>query len=469
MRIGLHRAGHTIGLRHLAFVWLTKAALFGATSPTPDFALLRPDEDYSPLAHTTLSGWARMKFVPLTPDQAAWVSFGGEARVRFECFRNENWSGALNDNDGYLLTRTYAHADLHAGAVRLFGQLQSSFSKGRLGGPGPIDVDRLDLQQAFVGWNPKPARSNERLEMRLGRQEVQFGSGRIIAARAGANTRKAFDGGLARVKTGRQRTDLFWLTSVATSREEFDNRRESGRYLAGIYTTFGKLPGGANLDAYVLGSREPDRAYVGAVGRERRWSLGLRPWGEFGAWDYNFEFVGQFGTFADESIRAWTAASDVGLTFASAAGSPRLGLKANIASGDRDRTDGTRGTFNALYPKAAYFGEISQVGPANFINMHPSLTLRPSDRVTVTLDAVFFWREQLEDGVYGPNLRLEREPATSRARHVGNQYDLIVSWQVSRFVTLDMSTAIFTAGRFLKDTGPAETVRYFYSALTYQF
>lgn len=458
-----------ITFRHLPFVWLTTAVLFGATPPGPDFALLRPDEDYSSFAHTTLTGWARLKFVPLTPDQAAWVSFGGEARLRFESYRNENWTDALNDHDGYVLTRTYAHADLHARPVRLFGQLQSSFSNGRRGGPGPIDVDRLDLQQAFVGWSPAPAGPSERLEVRLGRQEVQVGSGRIVAARAGANTRKTFDGGLARIRTRRQRTDLFWFNSVATSREEFDNRRESGRYLTGTYTTIGQLPAGANLDVYLLGSREPNRSYVDVIGRERRWSIGLRPWGKFGAWDYNFEFVGQFGTFADESIRAWTAASDTGFTFASAAGSPRLGLKANIASGDRDRTDDRRGTFNALYPKAAYFGEISQVGPANFINVHPSVTLRPSDRVTVTLDAVFFWREQVEDGVYGPNLRLEREPGTSRARHVGNQYDLIFSWQASPFVTVDLSTAIFTAGRFLRDTGPAETVRYFYTALTYQF
>jgi hypothetical protein len=456
-------------LRHLQFAWLTTAALIGVPAFKPDFALLRPDEDYSPLAHTRRTGWSRIKFVPLTSDQTSWLSFGGEARVRYEYYRNENWSDVLNDNDGYLLTRTYAHADVQAGRFRFFGQLQSSFSEGRRGGPGPIDVDRVDVQQAFAAWTSAPRSGAQHTEVRLGRQEVQFGSGRLVAARAGANTRQAFDGGLVRTQATDRRLDLFWLASVRTNRLEFDNKRESGRYLAGAYATFGKLHGGANVDVYVLASREPNRAYVGVISRERRWSVALRPWGRLGPWDYNFEFVGQFGSFADESIRAWTAASDTGFTWTSAPATPRLGLKANIASGDRQLGDGKRGTFNALYPKAAYFGEISQVGPANFINVHPSLTVQPSERVTLTVDAVFFWREQLEDGVYGPSLRLERDPGASRARHVGNQFDFILSWQISPFVTFDMSTAVFTAGRFLRETGPAKTVRYFYSALTYQF
>jgi hypothetical protein len=458
-----------MSLQYLSFAWLTATALTGASAFTPDFALLRQEEDYSALAHAPLTGWTRIKFVPLTSDQAAWLSLGGEACVRFERYQNESWSSVLNDNDGYLLTRAYVHVDLHVGPLRVFGQLQNSLSEGRRGGPGPIDVDRLDVQQGFASWSLYPRSAVERVELRAGRQEVQFGSGRLVAVRAGANTRKAFEGGLVRLQSSRVRTDVFWLGSVATKPQEFDNERESGRSLAGVYTTVERVRGAANIDVYVLVSHEPHRAYVGVAGKERRWSIGVRPWGKLGAWDYNFEFVGQLGRFADESIRAWTAASDVGLTWTAMPARPRLGLKANIASGDRDPADGKRGTFNALYPKAAYFGEISQVGPANFMNVHPSLTLHPSNRLTVTGDAVFFWREQVRDGVYGANLRLERAPGTSRARHVGNQYDLIVSWQVSPFVTFDLSTAVFTAGRFLKDTGPAETVRYFYSALTYQF
>ncbi|HEY0946450.1 MAG TPA: alginate export family protein [Opitutaceae bacterium] len=456
-------------IRYLALLGLTGPPLLGETVPMPDFALLRADEDYSGLAASSLSGWQRLKFVPLSADRQVWLSLGGEVCLRHEYYRNQDWSDALNDHDGYLLTRSYAHADLHAGSLRVFGQLQSSFSEGRRGGPGPIDEDRLDVHQAFASWSFPAAAGIEEAELRLGRQEVQYGSGRLISARAGANTRKSFEGGVARLEGTIADTDLFWLAPLDTQPGTFDNERVPGTWLAGVYTTFDKLPQGLKLDAYVLAAREPERGFVGATGRDRRWSFGLRPWGRLGAWDYNLEFVGQVGRFVDESIRAWTAASDIGYTFETAPWRPRLGLKANIASGDRSPDDGKRETFHALYPKAVYFGEISQVGPANFMNLHPSLTLQPTDDLTLTLDAVFFWRQQLADGLYGPSLRLEREPHGSTARHIGNQFDLLISYRITHYVSFTASAAVFTAGRFLEETGSSETVHYLNTAISFTF
>jgi hypothetical protein len=42
-----------------------------------------------------------------------------------------------------------------------------------------------------------------------------------------------------------------------------------------------------------------------------------------------------------------------------------------VISGDGRLNDGKLGTFNALYPKAGYFGFDPQVGPANLIDIHP--------------------------------------------------------------------------------------------------
>jgi hypothetical protein len=44
-----------------------------------------------------------------------------------------------------------------------------------------------------------------------------------------------------------------------------------------------------------------------------------------------------------------------GSTFASVAGSPRLGLKVDGASGDRHPGDGRVETFNPLFPNGYYF------------------------------------------------------------------------------------------------------------------
>ncbi|WP_428978619.1 alginate export family protein [Chenggangzhangella methanolivorans] len=57
-------------------------------------------------------------------------------------------------------------------------------------------------------------------------------------------------------------------------------------------------------------------------------------------------------------------------TFSAVPLRPFVELKANVISGDRG-PGGRLGTFNALFPKGKYFGEIGLIGPANLVNLHP--------------------------------------------------------------------------------------------------
>jgi len=69
--------------------------------------------------------------------------------------------------------------------------------------------------------------------------------------------------------------------------------------------------------------------------------------------DYNFEFVFQWGSFGGGDIRAWMVASDTGYTFRYLPLRPRIGLKADIASGDSDPNDRDLQTFNAMFSKGS--------------------------------------------------------------------------------------------------------------------
>src|SRR5204863_6269040 len=120
---------------------------------------------------------------------------------------------------------------------------------------------------------------------------------------------------------------------------------------------------------------------------------GARLWGNHSGWDWNFEFAYQFGTFGDGDISAWTAASDTGYTFAHAPWTPRLGLRADVTSGDRNPNDKDLQTFNPLFPKGAYFSETALIGPQNHIDVHPGIELHPTRTVTLNADVDFFWRE----------------------------------------------------------------------------
>ena len=55
---------------------------------------------------------------------------------------------------------------------------------------------------------------------------------------------------------------------------------------------------------------------------------------------------------------------------------PRLGFRANVTSGDKDRNDPDSQTFSPLFPGTAYSGRIGLIGPSNVIDTTPTLRLR---------------------------------------------------------------------------------------------
>src|SRR5688572_10210285 len=141
-----------------------------ADCPRPGFAQSRYLEDYSFLKDPTCrtEAWDPIKYVALLPSLDTYLSFGGDARERYEFLDHPDFSDANRDSDGYLLQRYMVHADLHVGPhLRAFGQLKSSLEDGRTSGSRPTDEDRLDLHQAFgeVSTGVRAAR----LSVRVGR------------------------------------------------------------------------------------------------------------------------------------------------------------------------------------------------------------------------------------------------------------------------------------------------------------
>lgn len=436
----------------------------------PRFLTLRHEEDYRSLqGKKNLDAWERWKYIPGNERGDLFLSIGGEARWTFERFGNPEWGEEAEDDNGYSLLRTMLHADLRApGGLRFFLGLMSNHELGRLGGPRPPDENRLGVHQAFLEL------TRGDLRLRLGRQELQYGSGRLISIREGPNSRNSFDGFRLDFGRGSWRTDVFASRPVETDEGTLDDGTIDSRALWGIYWTkeLGRQRG---LDLYYLGWENEEASFDQGPGEELRHSLGIRffrPPGD--GWDYNFEAVLQQGRYRgpgeEGSILAWTLASDTGFTFGNGSlgkgtgglGSmrPRIGLKVNITSGDRDPLDPDLGTFNPLVPRGNYFGDIGLLGPYNLVDVHPSLHLTLHEKVRLRLDAVVFWRQSDEDGVYGNPGNLVRSGRRSTARFIGFQPGVELSWDLSRFWSLSGILSYFDAGRFLEETGPAENVSY---------
>ncbi len=456
--------------------------LFAQTAPPqnpaapPPYLPLRYDEDYTylkdPARHTDV--WDPVKYVSLSRE-GWYLSLGGEARERYEGFKNTGFGGGTQDPNGFLLNRYLFHADVHLGPhVRVFTQLQSGFANGRRGGPRATDEDKLEFHQAFIDFQAS-SDSKHGITLRLGRQEFEFGSGRLIGASELLNVRRSFDGARITARAGQWTLHSLAAKPAETNPGYFDDSPDPRQTLfgAGAVRSHPLIPGGS-LSLYYIGyMRRLGRFNAGAA-EETRHTIGSRSFGTHAASklnvvDYNLEFVHQWGNFGSSNIRAWAAASDVGHVWAQAPLAPRLGLRMDAASGDRNQADRKLESYNPLFPSTAYSGKIGLLGPTNIVDVNPVGRLRLHPKVYLSLEWAWFFRQSLNDGIYGIAVNLFKAGQSSRARYVANQPTALCEFRLNRHVTLTGILTQFRAGTFIKETPPSKNVGYATGYLTYRF
>lgn len=417
---------------------------------------LRYDEDWSVLSAAPREGWREAKYIPLTDDGAAYLTLGGEARARFEGFDDNLWGDPPAPDDGYLWLRVMPHADLHAGPARVFVEGIAGYARGVGARKGPADETGIDLLQAFADVRV-PLGGHGSLTVRGGRALVALGSERLVGIRYGPNIPQPFDGVRAIVDLGPIRIDAFHLRPVTVGGGDFDDRASKSRRLDGLFLTLAPVRD-IGVDAYWLGYKNDEARFADRAGRETRDTFGVRFFGRRGDLGWNWEAMLQRGQFDGDRIRAWSIATETAWSFPHAPLKPRFRLRANIASGDRDPADQRLGTFNALFPKGNYFGELSPLGPRNIVNLHPSVDFDFGKGVTVELVAARFWRESRGDGVYDIPGGLIRPSGGSDARHIGDQVEISAGWQANALISFTASLSAFRPGPYIRDTGPARTI-----------
>ena len=439
-----------------------------APAALPPITPLRYNEDYSAAPPS-------LKHIPLGDDGDLYLTLGAELRLRYELYLENNWGQGPQDGDGFLWPRFMPYADLHVGpSFRAFGQLVAAFEWWDATGVKPPDEDRLDLLQAFVDLRV-PIGDDASLLVRPGRQMMRYGSDRLISIRYGANVPLAFDAALARLETGPWRIDAFYARPVETDRAEWDDQSFDTQALWSLYTTYAlpSLGKRGGIDAYYIGYSDDIAGFAQGPGEELRHTLGVRFFGDVNDWDWDVEAFYQFGDYnmsaGDGRISAWAIGSNVGYTFTGAPLRPRVAMKANVISGDDDPADPDLQTFNSLFPKRKYFGEMGVLGPYNLIDVHPSVTLQLTEQTALELAAVVYWRYSTDDGVYNTGGNLLRPGFNSDARFIGTQLEAALIHKFSRELEASATYEIFFPGTFIEDTGPDEIVHFVGVELLYRF
>ena len=446
----------------------------GAVIPDRNYQLLRGDEDWSFLRDPALRQdlWDPIKYIPLRRNSPDWyLTISGEGREVWEQTGNNNW-GEQPFWNNFFLERYMLGFDARYGKhFRTFVEFKSGLESFRIGGPRPIDEKKLDFQNAFLDVGS--GGEQNRVTLRVGVQELEYGAGRLIDVREGPNVRLSFIGFRILSKVGSWRVDAFAVRPREDNFGFFDDVPNHQVGFWGVYSTR-PLSRGISIDAYYLGLDRAQATYERGTAPESRETLGARLWHPIAdkkpGWDFDYEGAWQFGSFGSANIRAWTLASDDGFRIPTWRLKPRFSVKADISSGDNPKTN-TLGTFNALFPIGNYFGVIADTGPGplNFIDVHPRVLTEWGRGVTLSTDWVFYWRQSLLDGVYNVPGTLIRAAGDSKARFVGQRPGAELRWQVDRHIWFQADYGIFYAGKFLKQTQPGLNLNYWALWAGYKF
>lgn len=422
-----------------------------------EFKFLRYNDVIS-IDSTNQSFYYKIKQITLSEESKTFLFFGAENRTQYQLFKNENWDERYRDDNGFILNRALLYADLKIGtSFRFFSQLQSSTAIGRID-PNPLEENPLDLHQLFIDFKL------ENLNFRIGRQELYYGSQRLISVREGPNSRQAFDAVKIAYQKRNLNVDAFYSYYVKNRFGNFNDKMDSNIKFYGLYASINRMKYLNNVEIYLLNIKKTESTYNTLSGQENRKTIGSRIWGKYSNWNYDIEAAYQFGKFDNKNIRAWTFSIHNYFTYDIHKRKQKIGLKAEYISGDKNQNDNSLETFNPLFPRGAYFGLVALIGPSNLIDVHPFLEFQLTQKLNFNIDYDMFWRASLNDAVYQPNVSVLFNSSNSTSRKIGNQLGASFDYSFNKYLNLTIEGTWFQSGSFIRDVSNGKDI--FFTATT---
>ena len=425
-----------------------------STPQRPAIMFNRWQEDWSVLADPRVprEPFDEFKYIPLSDtDRYTYLSFGADTRDRFESNNAANFGTGPNRSQNYVISRNEFDADLRiANQLQAFVQFQADYApwKTML---TPVDVNRLDLEQAFVVLT-EPVGGGT-LKLRAGRQQFAFDLQRFVSVRDGPNVRQSYDAGWADYENGPWRFITFYSLPVQVRDVTiFDDYSSVTRQTFGMARTEYKFSESLFIAGYYANFTQANAQFANASGDERRDIFDVHLNGNANHFDFDLEVMNQTGRIGIEPIEAWAVGSLAGYTFANVNWSPRVGIQFDAASGDGN-TKQTFGTFNPLFPNGYYFTLAGYTGYANLIHIKPSLTLAPTSSLKIAFAAAALWRQTTADAVYTqPDIAVPKTAGRPGA-YTGSYGQVRLDWTIDRATSFAVEAVHFKVGDALRNAG----------------
>lgn len=380
---------------------------------------------------------------------------GGDVRARYQTEYN---SRLTQRNNEYLLTRTRVYGDLwFRDDFRLYAEGIFAQSNWENLPPLPSDENYADFLNLFVDLKLLTL-GDSPVYARVGRQELLFGSQRLVSPLDWANTRRTFQG--ARVFRTSEKTDvdLFWVQPVIPTRDRLDSV-DNNQNFAGAWVTH-RPDKNHTIDAYYLMLDNTNRVVQRGLTRapSTRHTFGGRLVGQGVPADenflYDFEGAMQLGTQDRQDVVAGMGTAGLGYNLKGRPWNPTLWLYYDYASGGRGDTVHT---FDQLYPFGHYYlGWIDVVGRQNIQDVNVHLYLYPTKWLTLWVQGHSFYLANRRDALYSAAGTVIRyDPSGQAGSNVGQELDLVLNFHLSKHSDVLVGYSHLWGGEFLQNTrGP---------------
>jgi hypothetical protein len=398
-----------------------------------------------------------------------WLRFSGEYRARVEGFTGGGFKS--DTSDAYLLSRLRLNMVIQPGEwVKFAFQAQDAhvFWKNQ-NPPAPPFQDAMDLRLGYIEIGDVEKKS---ISLRAGRQELAFGAERLIGNANWLNTARSFDGARGTLRFAGLRLDLFGARVVQPTDGEFD-LNTPGNNFYGIYSSTEKFVPKATFEPYFLWRRASNAAMkTGGRGTLDFGTYGLRWVGKLPAnLDYGMEMDKQAGSLGTNSISAWAGHWVLGQSFPKLKFKPRLSAEYNFASGDNPRDATTVGTFDQLYATAHdKYGLADQVGWKNIHDLRAGVDFKLAAKWALVSRYNAWWLANTHDALYSAaNAVIARVPNGSAGKFVGQEFDSVVAYNLSKQLQLSGGYGHIFPGTFLQHATKGSSYNFPYASTTLLF
>ena len=187
--------------------------------------------------------------------------------------------------------------------------------------------------------------------------------------------------------------------------------------------------------------------------------------------DYGVEMALQRGGLDQDSVNAWAGHWQLRASLPGWAG-PKVTTEYNFASGDESPLDGTRQTFDQLYPTGHdKLGLSDQVGWRNIHHFREGIEVTPIKATPISVNYHSWWLASSNDGLYAASgaLLVPRVPTGAVDTHVGQELDVQITRAITPYLQIGAGYAHIFNGAFLEQATPCASYSHPYVMATYVF